>query len=166
ENDGPETSGTNYLEGEGIGERSGNVTDDGNSEKNGRVRRNRTSFSSEQLEILEAAFNTNTYPDQDERERIAMKTSLSEEKIMTWFSNRRARCRKNFAFTGSSSLLVQNVAPMPIIHPRPSMRQSETIPLFSSQMNLLPYPVCSTSPVKIQDPSRASILFYSQYASI
>ncbi|CAG9537413.1 unnamed protein product [Cercopithifilaria johnstoni] len=163
----PETSETSYSEGEGtVEKRNGNVVDDGNSGKNGRVRRNRTSFSSEQLEILEAAFNANTYPDQDERERIAMKTSLSEEKIMTWFSNRRARCRKNFAFTGASSLLIQNVAPMPVMPSRSSIRQSESMPLFSSQMNLLPYPVSPTSPVKFQDPSRASILFYPQYASI
>ncbi|EJW85439.1 homeobox domain-containing protein [Wuchereria bancrofti] len=113
---------------------------------------------SEQLEIMEAAFNTNTYPDQDERERIAIKTGLSEDKIMTWFSNRRARCRKNFAFTGTNSLLIQNAAPISVM-PRPSMRQSETVPLFPSQMNLLSYPVSPTSPVKFQDPSTAPILF-------
>ncbi|VDK74156.1 unnamed protein product [Litomosoides sigmodontis] len=83
EDDGPETSERSYSEGEGTGDgKNGNAADDGNAGKNGRVRRNRTSFSSEQLEILEAAFNANTYPDQDERERIAMETSLSEEKIM------------------------------------------------------------------------------------
>ncbi|VDM06836.1 unnamed protein product, partial [Wuchereria bancrofti] len=166
EDDGPETSEASYSEGEGSGDkRNGNASDDGNCGKNGRVRRNRTSFSSEQLEIMEAAFNTNTYPDQDERERIAIKTGLSEDKIMTWFSNRRARCRKNFAFTGTNSLLIQNAAPISVM-PRPSMRQSETVPLFPSQMNLLSYPVSPTSPVKFQDPSTAPILFYPQYASI
>uniref|UniRef100_A0A0R3RI83 Homeobox domain-containing protein n=1 Tax=Elaeophora elaphi TaxID=1147741 RepID=A0A0R3RI83_9BILA len=162
EDDGPETSEASYSEGEGMGERRNG--DDGNFGRNGRVRRNRTSFSSEQLEILEAAFNANTYPDQDERERIATKTSLTEDKIMTWFSNRRARCRKNFAFTGANSLLIQNVAPMPVV-PRSSIRQS-TMPLFSSQVNLLPYPVSPTSPVKFHDPSRTPMLFYPQYASI
>lgn len=50
-------------------------------------RRNRTSFSAEQLEVLEAAFTANTYPDQEEREQIAAKTGLSEDKIMvTQFS--------------------------------------------------------------------------------
>uniref|UniRef100_A0A1I7VLQ8 Pax-7 n=1 Tax=Loa loa TaxID=7209 RepID=A0A1I7VLQ8_LOALO len=123
DNDCPETSETSYSEGEGTGEKkNGNAPEDANFEKNRRVRRNRTSFSSEQLEIMEAAFNANTYPDQDERERIAVKTSLSEDKIMTWFSNRRARCRKNFAFTSASSLLIQNIAPMSVL-PRSSIRQ-------------------------------------------
>ncbi|MCP9261952.1 Paired box protein Pax-7 [Dirofilaria immitis] len=158
----PETSEASYSEGENVGEKKERSTSkDGNSGKNERIRRNRTSFSSEQLEILEAAFNVNTYPDQNERERIAMKTNLSEDKIMTWFSNRRARCRKNFAFTGANSLLIQNVASMSLV-PRSSIRQSQTMPLFSSQMNLLPYPVSPTSPVKFHDPSTAPILFYPQ----
>uniref|UniRef100_A0A2K6VF79 Homeobox domain-containing protein n=1 Tax=Onchocerca volvulus TaxID=6282 RepID=A0A2K6VF79_ONCVO len=162
----PETSEASHSEGEGSGEKKeGNASDDGYSGKNERVRRNRTSFTSEQLEILEAAFNTNTYPDQDEREQIARKTNLSEDKIMTWFSNRRARCRKNLAFTDANSFLIQNIAPMSVV-PRSSIRQSQTVPLFSSQMNLLPYPVSSTSPVKFHDPSTASMLFYPQYASI
>ncbi|CAB3405287.1 unnamed protein product [Caenorhabditis bovis] len=59
------------------------------------ARRNRTSFTSDQLDALEAAFKANTYPDAVEREAISKETGLSEEKIMTWFSNRRARCRKH-----------------------------------------------------------------------
>lgn len=58
-------------------------------------KRNRTSFTTDQLEKLENAFKNNTYPDGTERENIAKDTGLSEEKIMTWFSNRRARCRKH-----------------------------------------------------------------------
>ncbi|KJH41237.1 homeobox domain protein, partial [Dictyocaulus viviparus] len=45
-------------------------------------KRNRTSFSAEQLETLENAFKTNTYPDATERETIARQTGLTEEKIM------------------------------------------------------------------------------------
>ncbi|CAI4226418.1 unnamed protein product [Auanema sp. JU1783] len=59
------------------------------------ARRNRTSFTPEQLDRLESAFKANTYPDGTEREQIAKQTGLTEEKIMTWFSNRRARCRKH-----------------------------------------------------------------------
>lgn len=47
----------------------------------GRARRNRTSFTQEQLEVLEAAFKANTYPDQELRERIAAATKLDESKI-------------------------------------------------------------------------------------
>uniref|UniRef100_A0A915E1D7 Paired box' domain protein n=1 Tax=Ditylenchus dipsaci TaxID=166011 RepID=A0A915E1D7_9BILA len=49
-------------------------------------RRSRTWFASEQLQILENAFNLNTYPDAKQREEIAQKTSLSEAKIQVGFS--------------------------------------------------------------------------------
>ncbi|VDN01951.1 unnamed protein product [Thelazia callipaeda] len=170
-NDGPETSEASLSEGEGTGEKEIPSCENINSLKNGRIRRNRTSFSSKQLEVLEAAFNLNTYPDQDERERIALETNLSEDKIMaitmdftTWFSNRRARCRKNFAFTGTNSLLVQNITPMAIL-PHSPVQQPQVMPIFSSHMNLLSYSATSASPVKFQDPS-TSILFYPQYATL
>ncbi|VDM41902.1 unnamed protein product [Toxocara canis] len=51
------------------------------ADNSSRARRNRTSFSPEQLEVLEAAFNANTYPDQEFRERIAAATKLEESKI-------------------------------------------------------------------------------------
>uniref|UniRef100_A0A0N4ZHQ4 Homeobox domain-containing protein n=1 Tax=Parastrongyloides trichosuri TaxID=131310 RepID=A0A0N4ZHQ4_PARTI len=60
-------------------------------------KRNRTSFTAQQLKVLENLFLVNTYPDSDEREKLSKLTNLSEEKIMTWFSNRRARCRKNLS---------------------------------------------------------------------
>ncbi|GMS84942.1 hypothetical protein PENTCL1PPCAC_7117, partial [Pristionchus entomophagus] len=62
------------------------------------TRRNRTNFSPQQLDMLEAAFNANSYPDPSTRDELVRTTNISEEKIMTWFSNRRARCRKNLPF--------------------------------------------------------------------
>ncbi|GMT15157.1 hypothetical protein PFISCL1PPCAC_6454, partial [Pristionchus fissidentatus] len=62
------------------------------------TRRNRTNFSPQQLDMLEAAFNANSYPDPATRDELVRTTNISEEKIMTWFSNRRARCRKNLPF--------------------------------------------------------------------
>ncbi|KAI6228482.1 hypothetical protein M3Y95_00627000 [Aphelenchoides besseyi] len=58
-------------------------------------RRCRTWFSPEQLECLESAFHSNTYPDAQQREQISRETGLSESKIQVWFSNRRARYRKS-----------------------------------------------------------------------
>uniref|UniRef100_A0A8B9CYF5 Paired box 4 n=1 Tax=Anser brachyrhynchus TaxID=132585 RepID=A0A8B9CYF5_9AVES len=60
----------------------------------GAQHRSRTVFTSQQSEALEKEFRRGQYPDTATRERLAAATRLLDTTIRVWFSNRRAKWRR------------------------------------------------------------------------
>lgn len=57
-------------------------------------RRQRTTFSGDQLDELQAVFKCTNYPDRNIINELANETRLEAPKIQVWFQNQRAKCRK------------------------------------------------------------------------
>nr|CAD7256544.1 unnamed protein product [Timema shepardi] len=67
----------------------------GSSGNRSKTKRVRTTFTDEQLQVLQANFQLDSNPDGQDLERIAQITGLSKRVTQVWFQNSRARQKKH-----------------------------------------------------------------------
>lgn len=68
---------------------------DGDGYHKSKTKRVRTTFTEEQLQVLQANFQIDSNPDGQDLERIASVTGLSKRVTQVWFQNSRARQKKH-----------------------------------------------------------------------
>ncbi|XP_005402419.1 PREDICTED: paired box protein Pax-4 [Chinchilla lanigera] len=101
----------------------------------GTSHRNRTIFSPGQAEALEKEFQRGQYPDSVARGKLAAATSLPEDTVRVWFSNRRAKWRRQeklkweMQLPGASQSLTVSRISSPIISTQQSSGSVSTAAL-------------------------------------
>ncbi|PSN54113.1 LIM/homeobox protein Awh, partial [Blattella germanica] len=116
-----------YLEILDGGSTSSDEGGDSESYHKNKAKRVRTTFTEEQLQVLQANFQLDSNPDGQDLERIAQITGLSKRVTQVWFQNSRARQKKHL-HTGKMKTQMHHA-------PAPLSRESDTA-TFGRHINL------------------------------